>query len=1482
MNPLRLPGLRPKTSTWPPWIPLAVLVAALTPVQAATFNSNFSTDPGGAAVGVAVIEDNVLKLNDLAALIADPPKRLPLHGSYILPDFHGASPVQSFTATFKAAVGGGTSLGAQGFSFVLANDLDPAVIFREGGGASKGLVLSFDTIDNLGGFEAEGNEPDDAPGIIVKIGGTKVAVRRFNGIPTYPPNSTAARFANVEVKLDPDGTLDVTYDGVKVYDNVGIGYTPITGQFGFGAGTGENTAAIRNNHWIDDVNISTTAVGAGAFVASKTPGSQNVSPAAEVTLVIQNLASPTVGLKFDGVTVTPTVTSAGNTRTVKFDPPGLLSSETRHTVELTYETTKTFAFEFTVAKYVTIPATAKAKAGAIDTGSSGFRVKVTQQVSPAPNSLVGAERQLLVLPNLANLSAAAADGTFALTTINFDDNQDGVGTFTTDDAIPGYPGSTDETELSDNVVHESTTYLELPAGLVTLGVQSDDGFKVSIGSDPRDVTSSAVGSFEGVANSTFFFAVEEAGIYGARLLWYEVGGDANCEFFSVKSDGSRVLINDRATAGHIKAYRNRATPAGPYIASVKPAPGESSVSPKLNIVVLLTEDTTVLNPASIKLQIKDTVVSPTVTKNGKQTTVKYTHAGSVEGGTYPVAITYADGAGNAKTASWAFSTSPGPCENVTGPAAKGYWTFDDGTLKGTIGSDIAYIDNALSIHYSFGTSGQGAFADVPGINGKPVKFLAIPRNDNGDDFKRTGIRVKPGISPSGGGKNANIWTAIIDIYWGQGHGFGSLLRTHDLNQNNDADLFWRASDGGYGKGCCSNYDAVDPAHNMPREAWGRLVLVADLTSNPKRFAKYYNGFKHREDVSGDGANIDGRFSLPGEIFLFNDGDDNEQSTALVSAIQFREGALTDEEITKLGGPNADGIPAPVVQETGVASQWEFSGSLAARKGQAIRYIDDSISSQYSFGTSGQGAFADIPAIGGQPVQFLAIPRNDNGDDFKRTGLRVNPGLAKSGGGNNANVWTAVFDIYWGQGHGFGSLLRTHDLNQNNDADLFWRASDGGYGKGCCSNYDAVDPAHNMPREAWGRLVLVADLTSTPKRFTKYYNGFKHREDVSGDGANIDGRFSLPSEIFLFNDGDDNEQSTALISSLQFRPVALTDAEVAALGGPSAAGIPEPQTVSPNIKSHLDFSSNLNANIGSPAVYIDNAIASHYSFGTTGQGALADVPGINGRAAQVLVIPRNENGDDFKRTGLRIKPGLEASSGGKNANVWTAIIDLYWGQGHGFGSLLRTHDLNQNNDADLFWRASDGGYGKGCCSNYDAVDPAHNMPREAWGRLVLVADLTSTPKRFAKYYNGFKHREDVSGDGANIDGRFSLPSEIFLFNDGDDNEQSTVYVNAVQFRNVAMTDEEVAALGGPNADGPPLTSAAADVCLPLATATAAIQLVAADSLGGVFAVVAGATINTGAKTITVPIPTKATQFFRVRGSNAKVTVAVQGGNLVISY
>src|SRR6185369_14156758 len=134
----------------------------------------------------------------------------PMQGSYVFSPIDGAQKVANFTANFNVSIHGGTETPAQGFSFVLADDIASLTeAFREGGASgndantvfSKGLIISFDTVDNLVGFGANGNDPGDAPGIIVRIGGQRVAAKRFTGLRTGPANNQTPTFVPVQIKL---------------------------------------------------------------------------------------------------------------------------------------------------------------------------------------------------------------------------------------------------------------------------------------------------------------------------------------------------------------------------------------------------------------------------------------------------------------------------------------------------------------------------------------------------------------------------------------------------------------------------------------------------------------------------------------------------------------------------------------------------------------------------------------------------------------------------------------------------------------------------------------------------------------------------------------------------------------------------------------------------------------------------------------------------------------------------------------------------------------------------------------------------------------------------------------------------------------------------------------------------------------------------------------------------------------------------------
>ncbi|MCP4817005.1 MAG: hypothetical protein GY888_31205, partial [Planctomycetaceae bacterium] len=126
-----------------------------------------------------------------------------------------------------------------------------------------------------------------------------------------------------------------------------------------------------------------------------------------------------------------------------------------------------------------------------------------------------------------------------------------------DEEIPGIPGWYDST---DGIVGEYLTLLQLDAGVYTFGVNSDDGFRATIGANYNDILAQEVGVFDGArgaGNTQFTFYISEAGLYPYRVLWYEGGSDASIEIFSLV-DGERVLINDPDVEGSIKAY----TPKG--------------------------------------------------------------------------------------------------------------------------------------------------------------------------------------------------------------------------------------------------------------------------------------------------------------------------------------------------------------------------------------------------------------------------------------------------------------------------------------------------------------------------------------------------------------------------------------------------------------------------------------------------------------------------------------------------------------------------------------------------------------------------------------------------------------------------------------------------------------------------------------------------------------------------------------------------------
>ena len=248
----------------------------------------------------------------------------------------------------------------------------------------------------------------------------------------------------------------------------------------------------------------------------------------------------------------------------------------------------------------------------------------------------------------------------------------------------------------------------------------------------------------------------------------------------------------------------------------------------------------------------------------------------------------------------------------------------------------------------------------------------------------------------------------------------------------------------------------------------------------------------------------------------------------------------------------------LAQPTG---QWDFTnGDLSATVGGTPMQYTDGVGGSTQMGTSfGTTTTFGIPGINGTPSKVMQFPAAINGMGY----LMPDPPTANGGGGLVAD-YTLIFDLLYPQGSNskLRPLIDTDGSTFVAGPDVVVDTSNG-VGTTPSGPYGGT-----IAPNTWYRVGIVVqqDLNTV----AMYINGQKVATyTVPSAQGGSDGRFALaPSATTLILATSDTNAAPGYVSSIQIRDMALNPGQMLALGGPSAAKIP--QTIPP-VPAFIDSS-----------------------------------------------------------------------------------------------------------------------------------------------------------------------------------------------------------------------------------------------------------------------------------------------------------------------
>ena len=891
------------------------------------------------------------------------------NGSMKIQDITDGRTFKEFEVGFRLYISDSTCCGsaddtspahrpADGWSLSIGNELPDTVGLAEEGTGS-GIRICFDTWDS-GGGEApaidvwNGVEGEVGDGSQDTWSGGLFVRQKFDGVGaaqedekfTDPDTGefvfmwTHGEWVDFSLKVYA-GRIVINYKGYEmINEELPAGWPALTAPQWLFAG---RTGGANSAHWVDDFYVKVFKPSGPIISAFEgTAGGFSVSL---VDAEGNGLEVDSVKAKFDGADVAVTKSKSDEETTIAYSTDSPLSSGSDHTIELTYSDEKgsvhVKTLSFSVPNYIVLNADSIVSDSI--KGESGFIANITQisteqtgKDSLHGNSTAKAEKQLngeYIDPdyeepwlNEADIEAEEGWSYYPVWVEWVNQNQDApaaAGNFSSnngyeDEYIPGIPGWYDST---DGIVGEYLALLQLDVGAYTLGVNSDDGFKATVGANFNDIWSQEIAGFDGgrgASDTIIDIFVDKAGLYPFRVLWYEGGGGANIEIFSMV-DGEKVLINDPDVEGSIKAYTPKgatvdesitqrdASTGRAAVVSVTPTPGQKRVESASSIeVVIENGSATTVNQSSVKMILNGQEVAVDVSRSGDIVTISHTPDGGLAAEANTAIVSFKESNGNERSSEWSFDVKVTKPADATGLASGliAHWPLDeiqDETTSDVVGGydmDMTNIDDSNVVEGKYGNAISFSNAD---------QTLLWRKNDEGDDLP------------------ANQHDSFTVSFWSKVNGTGQndlRLFSESNTQGNNTPLFNigtrnNGSDGtidiyirGIGGGPTVGhiFSTAEPFD----DEWHHVVFVQEDLERSIYVDGVLDDLEIGPKAEGD-SNVDA--TTIGGILR---GSASHWVTGLIDEVAIWKRALSAAEVASL---TSDGIP------TSAGITWDFNDGL---------------------------------------------------------------------------------------------------------------------------------------------------------------------------------------------------------------------------------------------------------------------------------------------------------------------------------------------------------------------------------------------------------------------------------------------------------------------------------------------------------------------------------------------------------------------------